>query len=202
MDLTDHRQRDGNADKGSIPDLQHIGVPIKAGQADVTPQATQVLDFKPDAIGFSAQGADCYTLIAALAKLGWTQAKTPLVMTGSCVDIQKLKEAGDVAKGIYFVGTGAATISQPGGLSVQQKSESDTYTTRMAKYAEGGADTAGKGFASAGFSVLMQIWEIMNEQAKGDASKIDGAAFVKLMGETSNHHQWGGTGLNCADAAG
>ena len=190
---------DGNPDKGSIPDLQHIGVPIKAGQADVTPQATQVLDFKPDGIGFSAQGADCWTFVSALSKLGWTQAKTPLVLTGACIDLAKMKELGDIAKGIYFVGSGGASLSQPESLTGQQKFEAETYVSRMAKYAEGGADTAGKGFATAGFTILMQIWEIMNEQAAGDASKIDGAAFVKLMGATQNHHQWGGTGLSCAD---
>ena len=192
---------DGNPDKGSIPDLQHIGVPIKAGQADVTPQATQVLDFKPDAIGFSGQGADCWTLVNSLIKLGWTEAKTPLVMTGSCVDLQKMKETGDAAKGINFIGSGGASLSNPSVLSGQAKFEAETYTSRMAKYAEGGADTAGKGFATQGFSNLMQIWELINEQAGGDATKIDAAAFAKVLGATHNHHQWGATGLNCADAA-
>ncbi len=190
---------DGNADKGSIPDLVHIGVAVKPGQADVTPQATQVLDFKPDAILYSAQGADCWTFVGALAKLGWTQAKTPLVLSGACVDLAKMKELGDVAKGIYFAGTGAASLTLPDSLTGQQKNEAETYTSRMAKYAEGGADTAGKGFATAGFTILMQVWEIMNEQANGDPTKIDGAAFVKVLGATVNHHQWGGTGLNCAD---
>ena len=190
---------DGNPDKGSIPDLQHIGVAIKPGQADVTPQATQVLDFKPDGIIYSAQGADCWTFVSALAKLGWTQAKTPLVLSGACVDLAKMKELGDLSKGIYFAGTGAASLTLPDSLTGQQKNEAETYTTRMAKYAEGGADTAGKGFATAGFTILMQVWEIMNEQANGDPTKIDGAAFVKVMGATKNHHQWGGTGLSCAD---
>ena len=189
----------GNSDLGSIPDLQHIGVAIKPGQADVTPQATQVLDFKPDGIGFSAQGADCWTFVSSLSKLGWTQAKIPLVLTGACIDLAKMKELGDVAKGIYFVGTGAASLNDPASFTGQQKFEAETYVSRMAKYAEGGADTAGKGFAGAGFTILMQIWEIMNEQANGDASKIDGTAFVKAMGATQNHHQWGGTGLSCAD---
>ena len=190
---------DGNTDKGSIPELVHLGVPIKAGLADVTPQATAVLDFKPDAIGFSAQGADCWSLVAALAKLGWTQAKTPLVLTGACIDLAKMTEFGDTAKGIYFVGTGGATLSTPAALSGQQRFEAETYLSRMTKYATGGAETAGKGFASAGFSIMMQTFQIMSEQAAGDPTKVDGASFVKLMGATSNHHQWGGTGLDCAD---
>ena len=189
----------GNTDLGSIPDLQHIGVPIKAGQADVTPQATQVLDFKPDGIGFSAQGADCWTFISSLSKLGWTQTKIPVVLTGACIDLAKMKELGDIAKGIYFVGSGGATLSSPESLTGQQKFEAETYVSRMAKYAEGGADTAGKGFATAGFTILMQVWEILNEQANSDPSKVDATAFVKLMGATQNHHQWGATGLSCAD---
>ena len=39
---------------------------------DVTPQVTQVLDFEPDVIIFSAQGADCWNLVDGLGRLGWT----------------------------------------------------------------------------------------------------------------------------------
>ena len=35
---------------GSNPNLEHIGVPILPASADVTPQATEVLDFNPDVI--------------------------------------------------------------------------------------------------------------------------------------------------------
>jgi branched-chain amino acid transport system substrate-binding protein len=189
---------EGNANLGSIPDLQHIGVPVKAGLADVTPQATQVLDFKPDGIGFSAQGADCWTFVNALAKLGWKQSETPLVMTGSCIDFAKMTEAGDTAKGLYFVGNGAPSLLATEGMSPQDKHVADTYQSRMVKYAEGGADTAGKGFATQGFTILMQIWDLLHEQSGGDATKIDVAAFTKLLGETDGRFQWGGTGLDCA----
>jgi branched-chain amino acid transport system substrate-binding protein len=41
---------------GSMPDLEHIGVPVLPGQADLTAQATEVLDFGPDVIMFSGPG--------------------------------------------------------------------------------------------------------------------------------------------------
>ena len=197
IDGTTDIKAEGNAAKGSVPGLTHIGVPIKPGQADVTPQATQVLDFKPEGIVFSAQGADCWTFVSALAKLGWTNDKIPLVLSGACLDLAKMKELGDITKGIYF--TGGASISNPESLEGQLKDESITYAAKMKQYATGGSETAGKGFATAGFTVMMQVWEIAAEQANGDGAKLDPAAFTKLMGATSGHHQWGGTGLDCAD---
>ena len=189
---------DGNSNKGSIADLQHIGVPIKPGQADVTPQATQVLDFKPDGIVFSAQGADCWTFVSALSKLGWKNDATPLVLTGACIDLAKMKELDTIAKGIYFVGNGAPSLLDTTNSSPADKQVGDTYTSRMAKYAEGGAETAGKGFATQGFTILMQIWDLMGEQSGYDATKIDVAAYTKLLGATEGRFQWGGTGLNCS----
>ena len=195
LDGTDIKA-DGNTAKGTNAGLTHTGVPIKPGQADVTPQATQVLDFKPDGIVFSAQGADCWTFVSALAKLGWTAEKIPLVLSGACLDLAKMKELGDITKGIYF--TGGVSLLNPESLTGQLKEEALTYAAKMKQYATGGSETAGKGFATAGFTVLMQVWEIATEQAAGDPTKIDGAAFAKLMGATSDHHQWGGTGLDCA----
>ena len=62
---------------GSMPDLQHIGVPIKPATPDVTPQVTEVLGFDPDAIIFSAQGADCWNFVDGLGRLGWTPDSDP-----------------------------------------------------------------------------------------------------------------------------
>ena len=91
-----------------VPGLEHIGVAIKPGLADMTPQITQVLDFKPDGILFSAQGADCWTLVNTLGKLGWKASETPLIMSGACIDDTKALAAGDLAKGIYFLGSSPA----------------------------------------------------------------------------------------------
>jgi branched-chain amino acid transport system substrate-binding protein len=187
------RKADGNSLKGSIPTLTQIGVPIKPGQADVTPEATLVLDFKPDGMVFSAQGADCWTYVSTLDKLGWKASETPLVLSGACLDLAKMKELGDITKGIYFIG--GASILNPESLKGQLKEEAITYAAKMKQYSS--SETAGKGFATAGFAVMMQVWEIMNESAGTDASKFDGATFQKAMGATAGHHQWGGTGLDC-----
>ena len=66
--------------KGKMAGMTHIGVPIKPGSPDVTPDAQKVLDFGPDVVIFSGQGADCWTLVNSMLKLGWTPAKTPLVL--------------------------------------------------------------------------------------------------------------------------
>ena len=190
---------DGNTAKGSIPDLTHVGVAIAPGQADVTPQATQVLDFKPDGIVFSGQGADCWTLVSSLSKLGWKASVTPLVLSGACLDLAKMKELGDVAKGIYFVGS--SSLLNPESLSGQLKEEALTYAAKMKQYADGGSDTAGKGFATAGFTTMMQVWEVATLTANGDPTKIDGASFIAAMAATSGDHQWGATGLDCASGA-
>ena len=190
---------DGNTAKGSIPALTHIGVAVKPGQADVTPQATQVLDFKPDGIVFSGQGADCWTLFNSMTKLGFKASEIPMVMSGSCLDLAKMKEIGDPAKGVYIVG--GASILNPESLEGQLKTEALTYAEKMTKYATGGMETGGKGFATAGFATMMQVWEVASIAANGDPAKVDGAAFSKAMSETANHHAWGSTGLSCADGA-
>ena len=99
---------------GTIPDLEHIGVPIKPASPDVTPQVTQVLDFEPDVILFSAQGADCWNLVDGLGRAGWTPEQIPMIMTGACIDFEKMKAAGDLAKGIYFISAAGAQPHEPG----------------------------------------------------------------------------------------
>ena len=70
----------------------------------------------------------------------------------------------------------------------------------MKQYASDPA-AAGKGFGGAGFTVMMNTCLIAAIAANGDPTMIDGAAFVKAFGDTSNHHQWAGTGLDCAGGA-
>ncbi len=186
----------GNTAAGTMKDLKHIGVPILPGQSDVTPQAQQVLDFKPDAIVFSAQGADCWTLVASLTKLGWTAAKIPLVMSGACIDDAKAKEAGDAAKGIYFVGS--TPITQTDKLQGLLKQESTIYLTKMAKY--GAGDDATKGFATQGWSGIMTIWEIASEVAKGKPDTLSADAVKAGFEATSGHHNFGAPPMSCQDA--
>ena len=180
----------------TMPFLKHIGVPILPGQADVTAQAQQVLDFKPDTIIFSAQGADCWTFVSSLGKLGWTPAKIPLVLSGACTDDNKAKEAGDLAKGIYFVGS--TPITNLAALSGLLKQEGELYKEKSLKY--GGKDDYLKGFGTQGFEGIMILWEAANLAAKGDPAKATGQAIEDVLAKSTNLHTFGGSPLNCAGA--
>ncbi len=186
----------GNTAAGTIKDLKHIGVPILPGQADVTAQAQQVLDFKPDAIVFSAQGADCWTFVSALGKLGWTPSKIPLVLSGACTDDVKAKEAGDLAKGIYFIGS--TPITNLGALSGLFLQEGNIYKDKSIKY--GAKDEYLKGFATQGFAGMMNFWEQANLVAKGNAAKVTGDSVEKQFAASTNSHAFGTSPLNCAGA--
>ena len=180
----------------TIPSLKHIGVPILPGQADVTPQAQQVLDFKPDAIVFSAQGADCWTFVSSLKKLGWTAAKIPTVFSGACLDDVKIKEAGDAAKGIYFIG--AVPITQTAALKGLLKQESELYLTKSVQY---GSAAPTKGFATQGFLGIMTLWELASEASKGNPATLTGQAVEDAIAKTAGHHAFGATPLDCKAAA-
>ncbi len=186
----------GNTAAGTIPTLKHTGIPVLPGQADVTAQAQQVLDFKPDAIVFSAQGADCWTLVASLGKLGWTPSKIPLILSGACIDDVKAKEAGDLAKGIYFIGS--TPITTLDALTGLLKQEGTLYRDKSIKY--GAKDDYTKGFATQGFSGVMTLWETANVVAKGDAKKVTGASVEAALAKTSATHAFGSSALNCAGA--
>ena len=186
----------GNTAVGAIKDLKHIGVPILPGQADVTAQAQQVLDFKPDVIVFSAQGSDCWTFVSALGKLGWTTAKIPLVLSGACLDDVKAKEAGDLAKGIYFIGS--TPITNIAALDGLFKQEGTIYKDKSIKY--GAKDEYLKGFATQGFEGMMNFWEQASVAAKGNPAKVTGDLVEKQFAATTNAHAFGTTPLNCAGA--
>jgi len=180
---------------GTMPELTHIGVPIKPGQADMTAQITQVLDFEPDGIIFSAQGADCWTLVATLARLGWSADEIPLVLSGACIDTAAAMEAGEAAEGIYFVGS---PIQEPSALQGMQKLEGMTLLEKADAY--GGAEAVTKGFGANGFVSAMFIWQMMSEASEGDPASLTREAFTEAMAATSEHHAFGNTPMSCADA--
>jgi branched-chain amino acid transport system substrate-binding protein len=186
----------GNTAALTKPNLTHIGVPILPGQADITPQIQQVLDFKPDVIVFSAQGADCWSLVSTLGKLGWTPAKIPLVLSGACTDDVKAKEAGDLAKGIYFVG--AAPISQTDNLKGLLKEESKIYLAKSDKY--GAKNEKTKGFATQGFLGIMNIWSAGTIAAKGNPASLTPQLLDDAFGKTAGDHSFGSTPLDCVGA--
>lgn len=178
------------------PNLQHIGVPILPGTADVTPQAQQVLDFKPDVIVYSGQGADCWSLVSSLGKLGWTPAKIPLVLSGACTDDVKAKEFGDLAKGIYFIG--AAPITQTANLKGLLQEQSKIYLAKSEKY--GAKAEMFKGFATQGFLGIMNIWAYGSIVADGKPDSLTAQALEDAFAKTKGGQSFGSTPLECASA--
>jgi branched-chain amino acid transport system substrate-binding protein len=184
---------------GTIPDLQQIGVPIKPASPDITPQVTQVLDFKPDVIIFSAQGADCWNLVDGLGRLGWTPDKIPLIMTGSCVDLQKQKAAGDLAKGVYFISSPGANVADPDSITdPRYKLEATSYVTKAKEYGMPDADIT-KGFGGSGWNTMMTLWEQTGIIANGGKDLTRENLATQLAG-TKDNHIFGSVPFGCADA--
>ena len=136
---------------GSNPDLEHIGVPVAPAAPDVTPQATEVLDFEPDVIVFSAQGSDCWNFVDALGRLGWTPDQIPLILSGACIDFTAMEAAGDLAVGVYLTSTENGVLNPLEGLSGQHLENATTYQTKGPEYGLS-EDDLFKGFAGQGFN--------------------------------------------------
>ncbi len=188
----------GDAERaGSLPDMTHIGVPIAPATPDATPQATEVLEFDPSVIVFSAQGSDCWNLVDALGRLGWTPQDIPLVLSGSCTDFTAMEAAGDLADGIYITsGSGSNLLGDLETLEGQQLDEATTYQTKSAEYGLS-EDDLFKGFATQGFSAVMNIWEA-SQAVEGD---VTGAAIADVIAATDGTvPSFGGPPLNCAGA--
>jgi branched-chain amino acid transport system substrate-binding protein len=184
---------------GTVPDLQEIGVPIKPATPDVTPQVTQILDFKPDAIIFSAQGADCWNLVDGLGRLGWTPEKIPLVMSGACIDFDAMKAAGDLAKGIYFVTAGSSNTNDLASITdPYAKFEAELFQTKPIQYGMSKSDLY-KGFGAAGFNSLLALWG-MGVRAAAEGQDDTPAAFRDFVAKTANEHLYGSTPLGCSSA--
>jgi branched-chain amino acid transport system substrate-binding protein len=184
-----------NASKaaGKMKGMTHIGVPIKPGSADVTADAQKVLEFKPDGIIYSAQGADCWTFVNGLLKLGWTPA-TPLVLSGACIDLTTMRSLGDKIKGIYTVG--ASSILDPDALiDPQQRREAKIYNSKGKKYSKDKTSLE-KGFGTQGFLGIMAVWQVANELG----AKLTGPALTKYIENTTKFHTFASTGLACKKA--
>lgn len=191
---------EGSSEKaGSIPDLEHIGVPIKPATPDVTPQVTEVLDFEPDVIAFSGQGADCWNLVAGLGRLGWTPEDIPLVLSGACIDFDAMKEAGDLAKGIYFIGSSGSLLNDPTTIEDEvDQFEAEIYQTKPGEYGLA-EDQLNKGFATQGFIGLMSLWELTSRIVV-DGGEVTKDAIEAAYAETDGDHLFGSTPLSCSTA--
>jgi branched-chain amino acid transport system substrate-binding protein len=185
---------------GSMPDLEHIGVPILPGQADVTAQATEVLDFDPDVILFSAQGADCWTFVDAMGRLGWTPTDTPLVLSGACVDFTAMEQAGELAQGIYFIGAGGSLISDPATMDPASRSfdEATIYQTKALEYGMS-EDDLFKGFGTNGFQTMMAVWQMAKTVTDG-GGEVTAEAIGEAFAATEEVPVFGSTPISCASA--
>ena len=181
---------------GERPDLTHIGVSVLPAAPDVTPQASEVLDFEPDVIVYSNQGADCWNMVNALGRLGWTPDQIPMVLAGACIDFTAMKAAGDLAKGIYFTGTENGLLSPLEGLEGQHLEDATTYQTKGLEYGLS-EDDLFKGFAAQGFSAIMSLWEIA-QTIDGD---VTGESISAAYGATDGTQpSFGNSPLNCSGA--
>ncbi len=184
---------------GSMPDLQHIGVPIKPATPDVTPQVTEVLGFDPDAIIFSAQGADCWNFVDGLGRLGWTPDSVPLVLSGACLDFEAMEAAGSLAEGIYFIGSGGTVTQDPANIeNPRDKFETEIYQSKPLEYGLPQAELT-KGFATQGWSVMMSVWEI-GSQLTAAGEELTPETFEAAIAATDNQHAFGSTPLSCSTA--
>ncbi|MGA9276660.1 ABC transporter substrate-binding protein, partial [Ilumatobacter sp.] len=197
LDVLNGSEPGDSARAGEKPDLTYTGVPIAPASPDVTPQATEILDTDPDVIIYSAQGADCWNYVDAMGRLGWTPADTPLVLSGACTDFDAMRAAGELAEGVYFIGSGNSLLSP---LDAQEPGKNlDDATIYQEKGAEYGLsqDDLFKGFATQGFSAIMNIWEMANN-VEGD---VTGSAIEDQFAATDGvTPTFGGLPLNCADA--
>jgi branched-chain amino acid transport system substrate-binding protein len=185
-----------SARAGEKPELTYVGVPIAPATPDVTPQATEVLDFDPDVIIFSAQGADCWNFVDALGRLGWTPDTIPLVLSGSCLDFDALAAAGDLAKGIYLTSTENGILSPLDGIEGQHLDNATVYQTKAPEYGMP-EDLVFTGFGAQGFAHMMNIWETAN-RLDGD---VTGQAIADAFAATDGSEPaFGGSPLDCSNA--
>ena len=181
---------------GENPDLVRVDAPIAPATPDVTPQATTILDADPDVIIFSAQGADCWNFVDAMGRLGWTPQDIPLVLSGACTDFAALEAAGDLADGIYLTGSVGNILAPLEALEGEQLENATIYQGKAAEYGMS-QDDIFKGFATQGFSAIMNIWEAANA-VEGD---VTGQAIEDVLAASDGSKPaFGGPPINCAGA--
>ncbi len=199
MDVLAGKVKSSSKEAGSIPDATYLGIPIKPATPDITAQVTQLLDYKPDVIIFSAQASDCWNLVAGLGRLGWTPDKIPLVLSGSCVDYDAAKAAGDLAKGIYFITGSGSLIDDPANIpDPRQKAEAINYQTKSKEFGLP-TDQYTKGYATISWGMYMSLWEMTGEIARS-GKDVDSATISDIYKATENQHSYGSTPLACAKA--
>ena len=191
---------EGESDRaGSLPDLEHIGVPIVPATPDVTPQVSEVLGFDPDVIIFSAQGADCWNFVDGLGRLGWSAEETPLVLSSACIDFEAMEAAGDLAEGIYFVGSAGYLTNDPATIDDERnRFEAELYQEKSTEYGLAD-DQRFKGFAIAGWNAMMSIWNMSSELTR-EGEELTPEGLAAAYAATEDRHMFGSTPISCATA--
>ena len=126
-------------------------MPIQPATPDVTSQVSQILDFNPDVIIFSAQSADCWNLVDGLTRLGWTPDRDPPRHVGGLHrHATPPRRPARTPIGIYFIGTGAPATTDPSNIDNPVWSvEATAYFEKSIEYGLSEEDR-GKGFATNG----------------------------------------------------
>jgi branched-chain amino acid transport system substrate-binding protein len=188
-----------SARAGTVPELEFIGVPVKPATPDVSPIVAQVLDFEPDSMIFSAQGADCWNMVDGLGRAGWTPQSIPLVLSGACIDFDAMAAAGDLAKDVYFVGAAGAVLNPPETIdNPRDRFEAEIYQGKSAEYGVPEAE-ARKGFATQAASGLLTMWRLAAQIAAA-GGEVNGESLSAAFANSVDEHSFGGTPISCSTA--
>jgi branched-chain amino acid transport system substrate-binding protein len=185
-------------DAGKYPDLERQGFAVPPSDPDLTSIANQILAFKPDAIIFSGPSTSCFPLLAALNQVGYSISDIPFVMTQSCFDPTGAKDAGDNAKGLFFVGSSAYLASDPSTMTGKKADEAKLYQEKGAQYGIQ-SDNVTKGFSQAGFALIMSMVQRAGEVAES-GGKVDGQTLADAFAKTKDAPEFGGTPISCSEA--
>ena len=147
------------AGRDASPTSSRSACPIKPAPPDVTPQVTQVLDFEPDVIIYSAQGADCWNLVDGLGRLGWTPGADPAHPVAALHRPAEDEGAPRPRQGHPLRRRPGASLPSPDSITDPRiKLEARPTSRRPRKYGMQAADIT-KGFAGAGWNAMMTLWE-------------------------------------------
>jgi branched-chain amino acid transport system substrate-binding protein len=185
-------------DAGKYPDLERQGFAVPPSDPDLTSIANQILAFKPDAIIFSGPSTSCFPLLAALNQVGYSISDIPFVMTQSCFDPTGAKDAGDNAKGLFFVGSSAYLASDPSTMTGKKADEAKLYQEKGAQYGIQ-SDNVTKGFSQAGFALIMSMVQRAGEVSES-GGKVDGQTLADAFAKTKDAPEFGGTPISCSEA--
>jgi branched-chain amino acid transport system substrate-binding protein len=176
------------------PDVSYTNIPIAPGKADLSAEASQILASKPDAIIWIAPVADCFNMLSALANQGWTNDEIPMIFSSGCIDSKAIEEAGDVVKGVYFIGGPYNLLAKPTEQSLAT-SEIELLQEKLPQYQPDQPLTV---FEATQFQTILTTWIALQNQP--DAASLTPQQVDKVLAESSNYHQFAGPTWGCADA--